>query len=68
MLANVLQIQELARQYEAEGGLSFRGFVDELRNAADRSQTPEAPILEEGTDGVRIDDGAQGQGTRVSRS
>jgi ATP-dependent exoDNAse (exonuclease V) beta subunit len=54
VLANVLQIQELARQYEAEGGLSFRGFVDELRSAADRAQTPEAPILEEGTDGVRL--------------
>jgi ATP-dependent exoDNAse (exonuclease V) beta subunit len=54
VLANVLQIQELARQYEAEGGLSFRGFVDELRQAAARAQTPEAPILEEGTDGVRI--------------
>ena len=54
VLANVLQIQELARQYEAEGGLSFRGFVDELRQAASRAQTPEAPILEEGTDGVRL--------------
>jgi ATP-dependent exoDNAse (exonuclease V) beta subunit len=54
VLANVLQIQELSRQYEAEGGLSFRGFVDELRHAASRSQTPEAPILEEGTDGVRL--------------
>jgi ATP-dependent exoDNAse (exonuclease V) beta subunit len=54
VLANVLQIQELARQYEAEGGLSFRGFVDELRAAAGRSQTPEAPILEEGSEGVRI--------------
>ena len=54
VLANVLQIQELARQYEADGGLSFRGFVDDLRAAAARSQTPEAPILEEGTEGVRI--------------
>ncbi|MGD9904599.1 MAG: UvrD-helicase domain-containing protein [Vicinamibacterales bacterium] len=54
VLANVLQIAELARRYEADGGLSFRGFVDELRDAADRAPTPEAPILEEGTDGVRI--------------
>ena len=54
VLANVLQIAELARRYEAEGGLSFRGFVDELREAADRAPTPEAPILEEGTDGVRV--------------
>ncbi len=54
VLANVLQIAELARRYEADGGLSFRGFVDELREAADRAPTPEAPILEEGTDGVRL--------------
>ncbi len=54
VLANVLQIAELARRYEADGGLSFRGFVDELREAADRAPAPEAPILEEGTDGVRL--------------
>ena len=54
VLANVLQIAEMARQYEADGGLSFRGFVDELREAADRAPTPEAPIVEEGTDGVRL--------------
>ncbi|MCC7126244.1 MAG: UvrD-helicase domain-containing protein, partial [Acidobacteria bacterium] len=54
VLANVLQIAEMARQYEADGGLSFRGFVDELRQAADRAPTPEAPIVEEGTDGVRL--------------
>jgi ATP-dependent exoDNAse (exonuclease V) beta subunit len=54
VLANVLQIAEMARQYEADGGLSFRGFVDELRSAADRAPTPEAPIVEEGTDGVRL--------------
>jgi ATP-dependent helicase/nuclease subunit A len=54
VLANVLQIAELARQYEMEGGLSFRGFVDTLRAAAARAQAPEAPILEEGSDGVRL--------------
>jgi ATP-dependent exoDNAse (exonuclease V) beta subunit len=54
VLANVLQIAEMARQYEADGGLSFRGFVDDLRAAADRAPTPEAPIVEEGTDGVRL--------------
>ncbi len=53
-LANVLHIAELARQYELEGGLSFRGFVDELRIAAETAQSAEAPILEEGSDGVRI--------------
>src|SRR6185503_12936318 len=53
-LANVLHIAELARQYEASGGISFRGFVDELRDAADDGQVAEAPILEEGSDGVRL--------------
>jgi len=53
-LANVLHVAELARAYEAAGGLSFRGFVDELRDAAESAQASEAPILEEGSDGVRL--------------
>src|SRR5262249_41135297 len=53
-LANVLHVAELARQYEAGGGISFRGFIDELRNAAQSTDTAEAPILEEGSDGVRL--------------
>jgi ATP-dependent helicase/nuclease subunit A len=53
-LANVLHVAELAREYEAGGGLSFRGFVDELRDAAENAQAAEAPILEEGSDGVRL--------------
>ena len=53
-LANVLHVAELAREYEAGGGLSFRGFVDELREAAENAQAAEAPILEEGSDGVRL--------------
>jgi len=53
-LANVLHVAELARQYEIEGGISFRGFVDELRDAAARARAAEAPILEEGSDGVRL--------------
>jgi ATP-dependent exoDNAse (exonuclease V) beta subunit len=52
-LANVLHVAELARQYEASGGISFRGFIDELRTAA-ASEAAEAPILEEGSDGVRL--------------
>jgi ATP-dependent exoDNAse (exonuclease V) beta subunit len=52
-LANVLHVAELARQYEASGGISFRGFIDELRSAA-ASEAAEAPILEEGSDGVRL--------------
>ena len=53
-LANVLHVSELARQYEASGGISFRGFVDDLRVAAESAQAAEAPILEEGSDGVRM--------------
>jgi ATP-dependent helicase/nuclease subunit A len=53
-LANVLHMAELARQYEADGGISFRGFVDELRDALGRAQAREARILEEGSDGVRL--------------
>ena len=52
-LANVLHVAELARQYEASGGISFRGFIDELRLAA-QTESAEAPILEESSDGVRL--------------
>ena len=54
VLANVLHIAELARKYEASGGLSFRGFVDELRSGADAAETAEAPIFEEGSEGIRM--------------
>ncbi len=54
VLANVLQISDLARRYEIEGGLSFRGFVDLLRDTSKRAEAPEAPILEPGTEGVRL--------------
>jgi ATP-dependent exoDNAse (exonuclease V) beta subunit len=53
-LANVLHVAELARTYEAGGGISFRGFVERLHEEAERAQTAEAPILEEGSDGVRL--------------
>jgi ATP-dependent exoDNAse (exonuclease V) beta subunit len=53
-LANVLHIAELARIYESQGGLSFRGFVEQLRSDAGAVQAAEAPILEEGSEGVRI--------------
>ena len=34
--------------------MSFRGFVDMLRDASSAPQAPEAPILEEGSEGVRL--------------
>jgi ATP-dependent exoDNAse (exonuclease V) beta subunit len=54
VLANVLHVAELARQYERDGGMSFRGFVEQLHVEASARQSPEAPILEEGSDGVRL--------------
>ncbi len=53
-LANVLHVAELARQYELDGGMSFRGFVETLHAEASRGHAAEAPILEEGSDGVRL--------------
>ena len=53
-LANVLHVAELARQYEMEGGMSFRGFVETLQARSSAAQAAEAPILEEGSDGVRL--------------
>src|SRR5206468_7506735 len=53
-LANVCYVCEFTRQYELAGGLSFRGFVDELRLAAETAHAAEAPSLEEGSDGVRM--------------
>ncbi|MBI2203609.1 MAG: UvrD-helicase domain-containing protein [Candidatus Rokubacteria bacterium] len=52
-LANVLRVAELARTYEASGGISFRGFVDQLREEAE-GEAPEAPIVEESSEGVRL--------------
>jgi ATP-dependent exoDNAse (exonuclease V) beta subunit len=52
-LANVLRVAELARAYEAGGSISFRGFVERLREEAE-GEAPEAPIVEESSEGVRI--------------
>jgi ATP-dependent helicase/nuclease subunit A len=52
-LANVLRVAELARTYEAAGHLSFRGFVERLREEA-KGEAPEAPIVEESSEGVRV--------------
>jgi ATP-dependent exoDNAse (exonuclease V) beta subunit len=53
-LANVLHVAELAQQYEARGAVSFRGFVEELLQAAEEGRQPEAMIYEEGSEGVRM--------------
>lgn len=54
ILGNVLRVADLARSYETSGGISFRGFVEELNAQAERAEAAEAPLLEEDSDGVRI--------------
>lgn len=54
VLANVQRICDLARSFEMRGGLSFRGFVERLNDEAERPGSSQAPVLEEGADGVRI--------------
>ncbi len=54
ILANVARVAELARSYELAGGISFRGFVEELEARAEKEDTTEAPALEDDSDGVRL--------------
>ncbi|HXW94007.1 MAG TPA: UvrD-helicase domain-containing protein [Terriglobales bacterium] len=54
VLANVLHIRELARRYEVSGGLSFRGFVEDLNGGTGAAEAAEAPIFEEGGEGIRM--------------
>ena len=54
-LANVMRLMDLARRYEARrAARSFRGFVDELEARAAREESADAPVVEEGAEGVRI--------------
>ena len=54
ILANVARLADLARTYEISGGVSFRGFVEDLAAQAERGEAAEAPVLEEDSDGVRL--------------
>jgi ATP-dependent exoDNAse (exonuclease V) beta subunit len=53
-LANCLRVVDLARRFERRGAPSFRAFVDRLESDAERGEAEEAPVVEEGTEGVRI--------------
>jgi len=53
-LGNVLRVLDLARRFESAGASSFRAFVDRLAEEATRGDAAEAPVVEEGTEGVRI--------------
>jgi ATP-dependent exoDNAse (exonuclease V) beta subunit len=54
VLANVYRVSDLARSFELSGGISFRGFVEELEAQAEKAESAEAPVLEEGAEGVRL--------------
>ena len=65
VLANVLHVAELARQYELDGGMSFRGFVEALREAAQRRSGGRGADPRRGQRRRPADDRAQGQGAGV---
>jgi len=54
VLLNVYHVADLARGYELHGGISFRGFVEELNSKAEREMDTEPPVLEDAAEGVRI--------------
>ena len=52
-LANCQRLIDMARHFEP-GASSFRAFVEKLEADAERGEADEAPIVEEGTEGVRV--------------
>ena len=52
-LANIQRLIDLARQFAKEAS-SFRAFVARLESDGERGEADEAPIVEEGTEGVRL--------------
>jgi len=53
-LANLFRVMDLARRFETTGATSFRAFVERLESDAERGRQPDAPVVEDGTEGVRI--------------
>ncbi len=53
-LGNILRVLDMARRFEQGAVTSFRAFVNRLEEDAERGGVNEAPVVEEGTDGVRI--------------
>jgi ATP-dependent exoDNAse (exonuclease V) beta subunit len=53
-LANVARLVDLARKQEQNGITSFRAFVDWLNDQAGRGEASDAPVIEEGAQGVRL--------------
>jgi ATP-dependent helicase/nuclease subunit A len=53
-LANCLRSIDLARRFERRGAPSFRAFAERMEEEAERGGAQDAPVVEEGTEGVRI--------------
>jgi len=53
-LANLMRLTDMARRAEQNGLISFRAFVDWLEDQAANGEAGDAPIMEEGVDGVRM--------------
>jgi ATP-dependent helicase/nuclease subunit A len=54
VLANVQEVLNLARSFELSGGISFRGFVERLKQATEDARASDTAAYEEGTSGVRM--------------
>ena len=52
-LANCQRLIDAARHFERRAS-SFRAFVESVEADAERGEADEAPIVEEGTEGVRV--------------
>jgi ATP-dependent exoDNAse (exonuclease V) beta subunit len=53
-LANCLRMVDLARRFEQRGASSFQAFVERMEADAEAGQAEDAPIVEQGTEGVRM--------------
>jgi ATP-dependent exoDNAse (exonuclease V) beta subunit len=53
-LANLVRLTDMARRAEQNGLISFRAFVEWLEDQAENGEASDAPIMEEGVDGVRM--------------
>ena len=54
VLSNLRRLGEAARAFEARGGLSFRGFVEQLASEAEDPDAGSAHAIDEDVRGVRI--------------
>jgi ATP-dependent helicase/nuclease subunit A len=52
-LANCQRLIDMARHFE-RGASSFRAFVESIEKEAEHGEVNDAPIVEEGTEGVRV--------------